>query len=151
MRGFLIKFERGHIGYDLFDDVIYLRTGYTFMARHKPAAGDEIEFEAEAKNNRGRLKMIKPTRVEIASNGGTQLIDYSKALVGRTTGAIVKDDIKLCRDCPYGALLDIRIIQPKESEFRRFYCLRGVEMSYTCPIRLERILGNLKQASVSSA
>lgn len=151
MTGFLIKFESGHIGYDLFDDVIYLRIGNTFMHRHKPAPGDEIEFEAELKNDRGRMVMIKPTHVEIVKNGAEQVIDYSKALVGKTAGAVVTDDTRLCRECPYGALLDVHIIQPKENRFRRFYCLRGVEHASTCPIRLEKILNQLDKPSISSA
>jgi hypothetical protein len=148
LAGFLIKFDRAHIGYDLFDDPLYLRVGSTFLERHNPAPGDDIEFEAELKNDRGRIVLIKPSRVELTANGNTPLFDYSKALVGKTTGAVVLDDIRLCRDCPYGALLDIQQINPRPNNYRRFYCLQGVEYAYTCPIRLRRILYKLNPNSI---
>ena len=148
LAGFLIKFDSAHIGYDLFDDPLYLRVGATFLNRHNPAPNDDIDFEAELKNDRGRIVLVKPSRVELSSNGNQPLIDYSRALVGKTTGAIVLDDIRLCRNCPYGALLDIHETSPRPNSYRRFYCLRGVEYAYTCPIRLQRILSDLNQDSI---
>ncbi len=147
LNGFLIRFDRGYIGYDLFDDAIYLRVGNIFLERHSPAAGDDIEFEAKLINDRGRLIFLKPSAVEITQNGNMPMFDYSKALVAKSTGAIVKDDIRLCRDCPYGSLLDIEEISPKENRYRRFYCLRGVEQAYNCPIRLDRILAKLNESA----
>lgn len=150
LTGFLLKFERGHIGYDLFDDTIYLRVGRTFLENHRPAPGDDLDCEAHLINDRGRMILIKPSRVEINKKGGEQLIDFSRALVARTTGAIVIDDIKLCRNCPYGALLDVREISPRENSYRRFFCMRGVDTAYTCPVRLERILNSLQADSMSA-
>jgi hypothetical protein len=150
LNGFFIKFDRGHIGYDLFDDSVYLRVGSRFLKNHRPSPGDEIECEAELKNDRGRILLTRPSHVELDRNGGEPVIDYSRALVGKTTGAIVADDSKLCRDCPYGALLDIEVISPREKRYRRFYCLRGVEHAYTCPIRLEKILKNIHQDPISA-
>jgi len=150
LTGFLLKFEQGHIGYDLFDDTIYLRVGRTFLENRRPAPGDDLECEAQLINDRGRMILIKPSHVEISKNGAEELIDFSRALVARTTGTIVTDDIKLCRGCPYGALLDIREIGPKENSYRRFFCMRGVETAYTCPIRLERILQSLQTDSLSA-
>jgi len=145
LTGFLIKFERGHIGYDLFDDTIYLRVGSTFLKKHIPAPDDEIELEAQLINDRGRVILIKPSHVELDHKGGEQIIDFSKALVGKTTGADVLDDIRLCRDCPYGSHLEVQVTGVKPDNFRRFYCLRGVEYAYNCPVRLEKIIAELHQ------
>lgn len=150
LTGFLLKFDKGYIGYDLFDDTIYLRIGRTFLENHRPAPGDDFDCQAQLVNDRGRMILIKPSHVEISKNGGEQLIDFSRALVARTTGAIVTDDIRLCRHCPYGALLDVREISPKENFYRRFFCMRGVENAYTCPIRLARILHSLQSDSISA-
>ncbi|MCP4582788.1 MAG: hypothetical protein GY839_14355 [candidate division Zixibacteria bacterium] len=150
LNGFLIKFEAGHIDNDIFDDTLYLQMGSNFLSKWQPAPGDEIDCESEIKNDRGRIVLYKPTQVDITRNGAMPLIDCSKALVGKTTGAIVTDDIRLCRDCPYGALMDIHELPPKENRFRRFYCLRGIEIAYTCPIRLEKILNSLRDDPVGA-
>ena len=140
MDGFLIKFAKGYIGYDLFDDTIYLHIGRRFLAKWQPAPSDELEFKARLTNSRGKVVLIRPTEVEIEKNEGKPIIDYSKALIGKTTGTIVRDDISLCHQCPFGALLDVIVLRPKRNIYRRFYCLRGVEYSKDCPVRLEQEL-----------
>jgi len=150
MRGFLITFDCGHIGDDLFDDTIYLQTGTHFLAKWQPAPGDELDFEARLNDERGRVILTSPSRVEIIRSENKPIIDYSKALVGRATGNTVKDDIRLCRNCPYGALLDVEEISPKPNEYRRFYCLRGMEFSKDCLVRLERKLQEYLQAQPST-
>lgn len=144
MNGFLITFARGYIGYDLFDDTVYLHIGKRFLTKWQPAPGDELEFKAEFTSDRGRLVLSRPTEVEIVKNEGKPVINYSIALVGKITGAIVKDDIRHCRQCPFGALLDVRILRPKRDNYQRFYCLRGVEHSKDCPVRLEQKLISAK-------
>ena len=148
MTGFLITFNNGHIGDCLFDDAIYLSVGVGFVSRWQPAPGDELDFRAELRNNRGRIVLSRPTRIEIVKSGAEPIIDYSKALVGRATGIEVKDDIKLCHNCPYGALLDVEQLRPKQNSYRRFYCLRGVEYSMDCIVRLERKLKEYLQDQV---
>jgi CxxC motif-containing protein len=149
LKGFLITFNKGYIGDGIFDDMIYLEVGNRFLAGWNPAPGDELEFKAELRNDRGRILLKKPSHVEIKRNGGQPLIDYSKALVGKATGAQVKDDIRLCQGCPYGALLDVIEISPKRNQYRRFYCLRGVEYSKDCLVRLERKLKEYLSDNVS--
>lgn len=144
MNGFLITFARGYIGYDLFDDAIYLHIGKKFLAKWQTVPGDELEFKAEFTCDRGRVILFRPTEVEIVKNEGKPVINYSKALVGKITGAIVKDDIGNCQKCPFGALLDVEILRPKRNSYRRFYCLRGVEYSKDCPVRLEQKLISVK-------
>jgi len=144
MNGFLIKFASGHIGEDFFDDTIYLKIGAGFLSRWEPAPDDEIECTAILNNDRGRVVLAQPRRIEINRGGGSPIIDYSKALVGKTTGAIVKDNIIHCHNCPYGAILDIEEISPKQNSYRRFYCLRGIEYSKDCLVRLDRILQDYK-------
>ena len=148
MNGFLITFDNGHIGYDLFDDTIYLKTSVSFLIKWQPAPVDDIELRAVIKNDRGRIVLIKPRHIEIMRHGGQPVIDYSKALVGRATGKTVKDDISLCRNCPFGSLLDVEQIYPKLNHYRRFYCLRGVEYSKGCMVRLERKLREYLQTEV---
>jgi len=145
LNGFLIKFDSGYIGYDIFDDTLYLQVGSYFLTRWRPAPGDEIDCETELKNDYGRIVLYKPSRIDLTRNGSQPLIDYSKALVGKTTGTEVKDDIKLCRDCPFGALIDIQQIRPRENRYRRFYCLRGINNAATCPVRLAKILDDHKE------
>ncbi len=145
LNGFLIRFEKAHIGYDLFADRLYLQVGQRFIRKYSPAERDYIECQAVLKTDRGRVVMINPTRIEYTNGDNLPLIDYSRALVGRTTGVIVKDNCALCKGCPYGALMDVVIIRPQPNQYRRFYCLRGIEIARECPIRLEakiRLYGN---------
>jgi len=150
LNGFLIKFESGYIGYDLYDDTLYLRVSGTFLSRWRPAPGDEMAGESELKNDRGRIILYKPSRIDITRNGAQPLIDYSKALVGKATGAEVLDDISLCRDCPFGALMDIHQIHPRPNNYRRFYCLRGINNAAACPVRLTEILNNQRESITQS-
>jgi len=144
LNGFIISFDSGHIGYDLLDDPLYLRVGSTFLARWRPAPGDQLDCRAILTIERGRMVLSKATGVEISRGGSEPLADFSKALVGRATGRIVQDDIRLCRYCPYGSLLDVCDIRPKENHYRRFYCLKGIEYAESCPIRLSRLLDEAK-------
>ena len=144
MNGFLITFPKGYIGYDLFDDTIYLHIGRKFLARWQIAPGDELEFKAQLISDRGRVILLRPTEVEIVKDEGKPVINYSKALVGKITGAIVKDDTLNCQKCPFGALLEVKILGPRRDSYRRFYCLRGVEYSKDCPVRLEQKLISVK-------
>jgi hypothetical protein len=137
LNGFLLRFEKAHIGYDLFDDRIYMQVGQSFLRRWQPAESDTIDCQAILKTDRGRVVVINPTRIEFLQGDNQPLIDYSKALVGKTTGEIVEDNCAPCRGCPYGALMDIVVIRPQPNQYRRFYCLRGVNLSVDCPIRLE--------------
>jgi hypothetical protein len=137
LQGFLISFAKAHIGFDLFDSTIYLHVGHRFIEKWQPAPDDSIDCSAELKFDRGRIVMINPTHVEIDQGDQLPYLNYSKALVGKSTGSIVVDNISACRGCPFGALLDIEVIRPKPNQYRRFYCLRGVSHSQNCPIRLE--------------
>jgi len=149
--GFLIGFDRGYIGYVLYDDKIYLRTGGEFIKRWNPMAGDSLEFRATLKADRGRLILIRPSEIEMESsdrtgsdneNTGNKIITLSQAVVGASTGVIVEDSCAPCRGCNYGAFVEFDTDQPQPAGRRRFFCLRGVKTAATCPIRLERILAD---------
>lgn len=148
LKGFLISFKCGYIGDELFDDTVYLRIGRRFLVKWNPVPGDDLEFEAILSSDRGRVVLSWPKRVEITRNGGDSLINYSRAVVGRATGAIVQDDVKTCRECPFGALLDVIQRHPKPDQYRRFFCLRGVSQSADCPVRLEFKLECYKREQV---
>ena len=137
LRGFLLSFESAYIGYDLFDDRIYMRVGGNFISRYQPASGDHIDCLARLQTDRGRVVMTNPVQVDFTQKDDPQQITISRAQVGRATGSIVIDDISKCRGCPYGALLDVEVIRPKRNRYRRFYCLRGVSRTQDCPIRLD--------------
>lgn len=150
LNGFIITFDSGHIGIDLFDDPLYLRIGSTFLARWRPAPGDQLEFRALLAIERGRMVLSRPTGIELTRGDSEPVTDFSKALVARATGRIVRDDISLCRHCQYGSLLDVHELRPKENHYRRFYCLKGNENAASCPVRLSQILSH-SQPSAAEA
>jgi hypothetical protein len=46
--------------------------------------------------------------------------------------------------------MDVVIIRPQPNQYRRFYCLRGVEMSQDCPICLEEKIDAYENESARS-
>ncbi len=147
--GYLIGFDRGHIGYDFYDDKIYLRVGGGFINRWNPSIGARVEFRGILKSDKGRLIFIRPSRVEIeppaglgsdSGNGGRRGISRSQAVVGAATGAVIEDDCAPCRGCNYGAFVESATDDLRQVRRRRFFCLRGVKTAASCPVRLERII-----------
>lgn len=147
--GYLIGFDKGLVGYELYADKIYLKISWNSFSKYRFAVGDKVEFIATLQSNRGRLIMERPTNIEIqradsdhrADKSSTSAaITLSQATVGAYTGAIVEDDCRPCRGCKFGAFIEIGKIQNRAARRRRFFCLRGVNMSANCPVRLEKIL-----------
>jgi hypothetical protein len=141
MNGFFAAFDRGYLGNDLFDDRIYMRITEGFLKRTGLAPGDEIECDVLFSEDRGRIILRNPRRLELTRNGGRQAITPSRALVGRATGRIIDGSVESCKNCHYCCLVDIEDdSKSKPSRYRRFYCLRGITDPEHCPVRLENLI-----------
>ncbi len=141
MDGFYASFAEGHIGRDTFADRLYLKLSTSQVERHRIAPGDRVECEAYFTESRGRIILRKPRKIEVARCGGRADISFSRALVGRATGKIIAGDIEYCTGCPFVSLVDIENNNRRTPTFyRRFYCLRGVDDSENCPVRLSGLL-----------
>jgi len=150
MDGFYVSFERGIINRDTFDDRLYLKLSGTQLERHKIAPGDRLELLAYFTESRGRIILRKPRRIEVSRNGGKADINFSRALVGRATGRIIGGSVAYCRGCPYVSLVDVANYSRRSPvHYRRFYCLRGVEDSENCPVRLSALLPSNSRENTS--
>ncbi|UCE65736.1 MAG: hypothetical protein JSU85_12865 [Candidatus Zixiibacteriota bacterium] len=141
MDGFYISFDSGYFDNNLFDDKIYLRVNGRFLCRTEATPGDDLEFDAIFTEDRGRIILRNPKKIEMTKNGGKECINISRAQVARATGKIIVGSIEKCEDCSYCSLIDIEDRSRKEiSHYRRFYCLRGISDSDNCPARIEEII-----------
>lgn len=141
MDGFYVSFAKGYIGRDLFDDRIYLKMSGNLLVKTRLAPDAKIDCRAIFSSSRGRIILRNPRQIEIQENGSRRHINVSRALVGRATGKIIRGPITDCADCPYISLVDVEDARRHQAVFyRRFYCLRGVEDSENCPVRLSQLL-----------
>jgi hypothetical protein len=141
MDGFYASFTDGFIGKEHFDDRLYLKISGNYFERSNLSGGDHIELKAYFTESRGRIILLKPKSIELTKNGGQPDLNISRALVGRATGKIITGPIESCQRCSFVSLLDIEDNSRKETAlYRRFYCLRGVQDSENCPVRLEKLI-----------
>ena len=139
--GFYLAFAEGNFRGYHFTSRLYLKMSASALERLKPAHGDSIECEAFFSESRGRVIMLRPRKIEMIKNGNHANLNLSRALVGRATGKVIIGPVIKCRGCPYLSLMDIEDTRRKNSaRYRRYYCLRGIEDSETCPIRLAGLL-----------
>jgi len=149
---FYISFTGLFIDRQYFDDNIFLKISAGFLGRFKPAPGDEVECDAIFNDDRGRIVLHSPRRVEIIKSSGFPSIDFSKALIGRATGKIIKGRADLCRNCEFCSLLDVHDSRRhKAVSYRRFYCLRGISDPESCPVRLGIFRDNQNRESISES
>jgi hypothetical protein len=146
MDGFYVSFDKGYFNNDLFDDRVYLRVNGRFLCRIEAAPGDELELDAVFTEQRGRIILKNPKKIETKKNGNRGCITVSRAQVARATGKIISGSVEKCRDCAYCSLIDIEDRSRKGiSHYRRFYCLRGIRDSENCPARIEEIIRSEKR------
>ena len=139
--GFFISLTSGYINNDLFDDKLYLRISSSQLEKFKPAPGDSIESEAIFSHTKGRVILQRARKLNIERYGGYLDFNISKALVSRATGAIIRSDIIFCSGCQNCSLIDIKdSSRTASTSYRRFFCLRGIEDSENCPVRIEKLM-----------
>jgi len=143
--GFLIGFKEGYLDRVSFRDHIFVTISRKTQQNFKFARGDEVEFKARFRTDRGRIVLEKIRYVEFLHKEQENSWSLSQALVAKNTGRELDCQPERCMICENGCLLDVVEKTDKSSPVRRhLFCLMGVENPEECVYHLVRKIGKGK-------
>jgi hypothetical protein len=127
LRGYLLVFKKGFIDKELFEDTFYVRVSEKLMQTFQFVPRMKVEMEGELREDRGRIIIYKPRKVEVMENGFGNPLNREQVLVAIKTSTHLKDQPEQCLACPWGALIDVVDRRSlKEKWYRNLYCMKGV-------------------------
>ncbi len=131
--GFLISFKEGYIDRVFFEDNIYLTVSRRTQQNLKFARGDEVDFKARLRTDRGRIVLERVRYVEFPHKEKEESWTLSQALVAKNTGREIDCQPEKCMMCENGCLLDVVEKTDRSSPIKRhLFCLAGVENPEEC-------------------
>ena len=131
--GFLISFREGYIDRTFFDDNIYLTVSRRTQQNLKFARGDEVDFQARLRTDRGRMVLERVRYVEFPHKEKEESWTQSQALVAKSTGTEIECQPEKCAMCENGCLLDVIEKTEKSSPIKRhLFCLAEVQNPEEC-------------------
>ena len=135
--GFLISFKEGYLDRVFFKDHIFVTLSRRTQQNLKFARGDEVEFQARLRTDRGRIVLERIRYVEFPHKEKALSWSLSQALVAKNTGKEFDCQPEKCMLCENGCLLDVVEKTDKSSPIRRhLFCLIGVENPEECVYHL---------------
>ena len=135
--GFLISFKEGYLDRIFFKDHIFVTLSRRTQQNFKFARGDEVEFQARLRTDRGRIVLERIRYVEFPHKEKALSWSLSQALVAKNTGKEFDCQPEKCMLCENGCLLDVVEKTDKSSPIRRhLFCLIGVENPEECVYHL---------------
>lgn len=137
--GYLLVIKNGFIGKDKLDDIFYIRVSKQCMKQHQFVPKMQIELTGEIRENRGRLIVRRPRRIEIIKKGWGHPWTDEKALVAVKTATLLKEQPEQCLDCQWGTLADVIDRRKGDvSKYRNLYCLKGIADYNGCYVGVSR-------------
>jgi hypothetical protein len=136
--GFLLVFRRGYIGIEPLDDTFYIRISERLQKLYSFVPKMKVELEGEIREDRGRIVVHKPGKIEILSKGWGKPWKKERALVAVRTASLLYEQPEPCLGCPWGALADTtdRNWDPPRL-YRNLFCLKGILDPHRCTVRLK--------------
>jgi hypothetical protein len=135
--GFLISFKEGYLDRVFFKDHIFVTISKKTQQNLKFARGDEVEFKAWLRTDRGRIVLERIRYVEFLHKEEAISWSLSQALVAKNTGKELDCQPERCMMCENGCLMDVVEKADKSSPIRRhLFCLMGVENPEECVYHL---------------
>jgi len=135
--GFLISFKEGYLDRVFFKDHIFVTISRKTQQNFKFARGDEVEFKARLRANRGRMVLERIRYVEFLHKEEAESWSLSQALVAKNTGKEIDCQPEKCMMCENGCLMDVVEKTDKSSAVRRhLFCLIGMENPEECVYHL---------------
>ena len=139
--GFLISFKQGYLDRVFFEDHIFITISRKTQQNLKFAPGDEVEFKARLRTDRGRIVLERIRYVEFLHKEEEPSWTLSQALVAKNTGREIDCQPEKCMMCENGCLLDVVEKTEGRSNIRRhLFCMAGVENPEECIYHLGKIL-----------
>jgi hypothetical protein len=127
IHGYLLAMKNGFIGQDTFKDTYYIRVSKQCMKQYRFVPKMQIELIGEIREDRGRLIIHRPRRIEIIKKGWGHPWTDEKALVAVKTATLMKEQPERCLDCRWGTLVDVIDRRKRDvSRYRNLYCLKGI-------------------------
>ena len=143
--GYLLVIKNGFIGQDMFMDTFYIRVSKQMMKQIRFIPKMRIELIGEIREDRGRLIVHRPRKIEILKKGWGFPWTDEKALVAVKTATLLKEQTDPCLECRWGLLADVIDRRHREeNRYRNLYCLKGIADPEGCYVRA---VGFSKKAS----
>ncbi len=126
-KGFFLVFQEVSIDITLFEDTVYAILSPSQQSRLRLSEGDQLEFRAALRLDRGRLILDRVHGIEIEKKSTAKHWTVAEARQALLLGKVFEYQYEKCLNCPYGSLVDIQ-----ESDFpspgqkrRKLFCLKG--------------------------
>ncbi len=133
--GYLLIIKNGFIGQDMLKDTFYIRVSKQMMKQYCFVPKMRIELIGEIREDRGRLIVHRPKKIEIMKKGWGFPWTDEKALVAVKTATLLKEQTGQCLECRWGTLTDVIDRRDREeSRYRNLYCLKGITDPEGCYI-----------------
>lgn len=137
--GFLISFTEGYLDRVFFKDHIFVSVSRRTQQNLRFARGDEVEFQARLRTDRGRIVLDRIRHVDFQNKEEGTSWTLSQALVAKNTGTELDCQPEKCMMCEKGCLLDVVEKTEKSSPVKRhLFCLAGVENPEECVYKLAK-------------
>jgi hypothetical protein len=144
--GFLISFNEGYLDRVFFQDHIFVTTSRRTQQNLKFAKGDEVEFQARIRTDRGRIVLDRIRYVDFQNKEEGKSWTLSQALVAKNTGKEIDCQPEKCMMCENGCLLDVVEKTDRSSGVRRhLFCMAGMENPEECVYHLAKKIKEQKE------
>ena len=89
----------------------------------------------ELRENRGRIVIYFPKKIEIFNKGWGHVLSRDESLVAIKTAVLLKEQPDQCLECSWGVLIDVFDRRDRiEKKYRNLYCLKGIADPFGCYI-----------------
>jgi hypothetical protein len=147
LRGYLLVLKRGFIGLESFMDTLYIRITERLMQNYRFIPKMKLEMVGEIREDRGRIVVHRPGKIEILKQGWGRPWTRERALVAVNTATLLKEQHDQCLACRWGVLADVIDRREREEQrYRHLYCLKGIVNPDGCYVRVSGLLR--KESSV---
>ncbi len=134
--GYLLVFKKGFMGLESFEDTFYVRISERLMRSFQFVPKMKVEMVGEIREDRGRIVVHRPGKIEIIKKGWGLPWSRERALVGVKTASLLEEQPGQCLACRWGALADVIDRREREEQrYRYLYCLKGVADPDGCYVR----------------
>lgn len=151
--GWLLSFRSAIIGYDRFEDPVYIRISKSQMLRFGFAPGMEVDGLGIFSLDRGRPIIQKFHRVEVLDRPieDASTPSESEAIVAAATGHTFSPPPEKCMLCERGILVDVEGEKRRAGNPNRcMLCLEGIVEPNQCLFHLKDALGGSRGPVTSS-
>lgn len=149
--GFLISFREGYLDRVFFKDNIFVTVSRKTQQNLKFAKGDEVEFKARLRTDKGRIVLERIKYVEFLHKEEAVPGSLSQALVAKNTGTEFDCQPEKCMMCENGSLMDVVEKTVDNSSIKRhLFCLVGMDDPEACVYHLVKKIKEYRQPKHSS-